>query len=65
MVIEAVCRCNNCWTYYYDDLRDNDDETLILFPDGPDFSHKGCLVCKTDGYLIDIDICEIEITANC
>ena len=57
-----ICRCNNCFTYYYDDLRDYDDETLALFPDGNCF-YKGCPICETDDYLIDINFlslsCEI------
>ncbi|GHU54666.1 hypothetical protein FACS189411_01700 [Bacteroidia bacterium] len=51
-----IVRCNNCYHYFYDELIDvENNDTLILFPDGKDFFCKGCPICKTDDYLMDVD----------
>lgn len=52
---ELIVRCNNCYHYFYDVIIDErNDNTLVMFRDG-DFFYKGCPICKTDDYLIDID----------
>lgn len=52
---EIVC-CNDCWTYYYDELGDpRDDNCLALIWDEEEkMFFKGCPQCKTDACLADI-----------
>lgn len=42
-------RCNNCMSVF-----DSDDD-LELLPDGKEW-FKGCPKCKTDGYLMDLEV---------
>ncbi len=44
---QKTIRCNNCYRLFT-----NDDE-LEIIPDGKEF-FKGCPVCKTDEYLMDL-----------
>jgi Pyruvate/2-oxoacid:ferredoxin oxidoreductase delta subunit len=48
--------CNNCMTVYKTDEAGYDYEkhTLTLIQDKDGSYFKGCRVCKTDEYLIDI-----------
>jgi Pyruvate/2-oxoacid:ferredoxin oxidoreductase delta subunit len=62
-----IVRCNNCWTYYYEEIIDlRNDNTLILIWDEEDECFfKGCPQCKTDDYLADIDEKQLaEIQSN-
>jgi len=52
---EEVVRCNYCWNYFYDEITDERNlNSLEFIKDGDEF-FKGCPVCKTDDYLIDVD----------
>ncbi len=43
-------RCNNCYKIF-----DSDDDLTIMKEEPEDYEYfKGCDVCKTDGYLMDI-----------
>ncbi len=52
-----IVRCNNCWTYYYEEIIDpRKNNTLVYIWDEDDEQlFKACPQCKTDNYLIDID----------
>ena len=51
---ENIVRCNNCDTYFYEEIIDErSDNSLKLFFDKDHFL-KGCPECETDNFLIDI-----------
>ena len=55
---EEMVRCNNCGHYFYDDIIDerHNNSLQILYDIDDNEIVKGCPICKTDGYLIDIDL---------
>ena len=56
---EDVVRCNNCYHYYYDEIlgdERNDNTLKMLFDEEFKEFYKGCPVCETDDYLMDIDV---------
>lgn len=57
-----IVRCNNCWTYYYEDITDErHNNSLKLFREEEDNIvefFKGCPICKTDDYLGDYHIAD-------
>jgi Pyruvate/2-oxoacid:ferredoxin oxidoreductase delta subunit len=62
---EEIVRCNNCFHYFYVDSTDErNNNELQLFEDNSfelkykEF-YKGCPVCETDDYLMNIDLCNI------
>jgi len=51
---EIVC-CNNCDNHFYDEIIDErNDNSLKLFFDKDHF-FKGCPICETDKYLVDVE----------
>ncbi|MBA4122291.1 MAG: hypothetical protein H0X72_07505 [Acidobacteria bacterium] len=51
-----IVRCNNCWTYFYEEIIDERDDNSLAFiwdAETREF-FKGCPQCKTDDYLADI-----------
>jgi len=51
---EERCRCNNCMNIFKDDsylLKQKDERGLF----------KGCPHCKTDDYLMDIDLNDSQV----
>lgn len=56
---QDVCQCTNCNNYYYDEINDERDNNSLTFLYNDDEPYKGCPVCKTDEFLMDVDITEI------
>lgn len=55
---EKVVRCNNCYNDFYEEITDErNDNSLKLFFDKDHFL-KGCPVCETDDFLINIALQE-------
>jgi hypothetical protein len=63
-----ICRCNNCDNFYWEELGSIRDEShLILLTESDEDGeeqYKGCPVCKTDGYLSDIEPFFLTITVK-
>jgi Pyruvate/2-oxoacid:ferredoxin oxidoreductase delta subunit len=59
---EEIVRCNNCYHYYYDEITDerNNNSLKIFFDNDNEEFFKGCPVCETDNYLMDIDLSEFS-----
>lgn len=43
------CRCNNCMTFF-----ESDDDLVELIDDDNEI-YKGCPICKTDSYLMNLE----------
>lgn len=57
---EEVVICNYCDHFFYEEITDErNTNSLELFLENNHF-FKGCPVCKTDDYLADVDLQEIE-----
>lgn len=55
---EEIVRCNNCWNHFYSEITDErNNNSLKLFKDNDHF-FKGCPVCETDDYLMDVALHE-------
>lgn len=62
-----VVRCNNCWTYYYEEIIDsrNDNTLILIWDENDECFFKACPQCKTDDYLTDVGEKQLtEIQAN-
>lgn len=51
-----IVRCNNCWTYYYEEIIDERDDNSLAFiwDEKTKEFFKGCPQCKNDDYLTNI-----------
>lgn len=58
-----IVRCNMCYAYYYDEIGDPRDESILqLVWDIEDKEYvKGCGNCQTDAYLMDIEHEQLSI----
>jgi hypothetical protein len=55
---EDVVVCNNCENYYYEDVTDERNNNALEFIFDKNYFFKACPVCKTDGYLADVNLHE-------